>query len=823
MNRFLLSLGLITALSLSAAHAQEGNATLPASAPKAPEISTERLAYEVSGRDSQRGAYTERVVIQRHSTGAIEVARATVYGAQGRRHVQRGFGTAKGRLIRVTLEDLLGADDKLQPGAVAGPPTRFSVQIKADGSLATQGWSKAGNSTGSGVSKGPAFQPQPTAPEKANSPDKDDDPSLKDKIVQKGKHLLAVAEEEIKKRIKKEGKKLAYDGVKLEQDFKLSKFFHIGVGGRVHVVETLSRDQVLTSKRFPKHVWIRSIVHGGVRVPLNTSIPVGQVTISLGLNSAARVDYEVTDLYPIPAGVTDIKTVVADLKRVGMRSFDLPLDATEAKAMTVGATRVFDGYGSVAVSGALSIGHEVASVKGVVKIGASARVGGFYRIRGDVRIAVDRLDLDRARVRLTRGTTKTMGGSAGIFLGATFDDAKLREEIAPGVEYIDEALIDLKKLPASLRKKIVDEAEGKVVDEIKDTVRKLVRFELSASLTKTHEDELDLSFQFDLNNPVSRQAYERAVRGDFTVAEKKSLDPDSGVYREHRVVEIEDLTHRSAKLHLSVFLNADANKTISVKDLSVEDESGHKQYEIFRFKRNYGYKFFKRERRKSLDVEVIRRMNVDAELPASTVKRSLRFRLDVLDPSTFKGEADELQRLMKAWALDDGSGLDTPEFEFLRSRYRKTRTKVDVAISEEGIQQALAMGGPAILDAYARAFTTIKGEQPLWATASGRQQIANSEHDDNDNHRNERMELGRAKQFVKYLRELGAAKNAKQRAKAMKRLANTSRYDLYVVAALVELAPKNTVTLDASMLGKRIRVADGRKGQAFNVPVVDPR
>ena len=753
------------------------------------------------------------------------VTRVTRYG--NRRRTMSGTGRYEGNgRILATLAVQEGASNRISGISADEPDTRYDFQLRGDG--AVEAWHTVGEIRRGRASGQLKSSPQPAEPSEPSADEEEDEDGANkprtSEIKQEGRHLLAVAKREVVERIREAGANLAYDGVKLEQDFKLSQFFHVGVGGKVEALREseLSPEQALTSRSKRRHVWIKSHVQGGVKIPLKTTIPVGSVNVSLGFEPGARVDYYVTDIYPIPNGIRDVRTAVSDLKWVAKRSFDLPLNASEAQSMTVGATRVFDGQASIAVSGALGIGHEVADIEGVVKVGASARVGGFYKIQGDMRIEVARLDLDRVRVRVTRGKTHQYGREANLFVGASIDKAGAREALVPTTEYIDEALIDTSSMSAEQRALIIGVGQEAALSVANKIVKKLVRFQINAKQTNTASDELDLSYRFDLHSAGARKAYEDAVRGDLRAAERLSKEPDGGVYREYRVVEVETVTHRAASLELSVLLKIGASRTIRLQDISVDDEDGVRRYEVFRFNRNFDLEIFEHERRKRVSIEVIRRTTPNA-LPAERVKSSFRFSVDILDPITRTSEANRLRRLMNGWALDASSNLPTPEAKLLQSRYGETRTKITVGISDRGLNVVLGRSQREAFEAYVLAYTVIEGKEPLWGTERGRQRIANSAHDDNDRYRQQRAQMERALDFANNLRALGQARSASERARAMKAIASDARYDLYAVASLTKLAPGDTITIDASILGDRIRVVDGRRGDTYRVPVADPR
>ena len=778
--------------------------------PAGERISTTRTAYALRGQDTRRGEYDLRLTLQRHPNVGIEVVREARY-SDGRLELHRGMGRFSDGQLQVRLDEKIGAS-----GALEGVPASGAIALAArfgqGGAIEVADRSPRGEGRASGRS------------EASSEGSTGSGSSGGGQIVQRGKHLLAVADREVGARIRRAGARLAYNGAALEQEFALSRFFHVGVGGALKALEPseLSPAQAETTRERPGHVWLESLVHGGVRVPLSTTIPVGELSFGVGFETGARVDYTVVDLYPLPAGVTDLRTMLADLRQVKSRSFDLPLDAAEARAMNVGARRIFEGRAHVALSGNFMLGREVADVRDVLRIGASARVGGFYKISGRARVEVERLARGRVRVRLSRAREHQRGTSADLFLGASLDHAAVQQELAPVVEYVDEALINTNRLSPELRAILLGVGQAVAINQADRVVKRALRFRIQASATSTREDEFDLAYRFDLERAPAREAYERAVRGDFTLAGKRALDPASGVSMDHRVLDVENTTHLAASLELSVFLNVAASRRISIQDLSVDDETGRTDYEVWRYEREFKLELFDQERRRRVDMEVIRRTRPSAGANQS-LSRSLRFRLDVTDPSTRAAEAASFRRLLASWGLDHSSNLPRPESRgLLASRYGKTRTQLEIQIGDHGIEHILRHSAPTYLDAYARAYSTIEGRVPLWSTEQGRRRIDSAQNDDGNNFQHERNQLDRARRFARSMEQLGQARTPQARAQALKWIATSARYDLYSVAALVSLAPRDSLSIDASLLGERIRVVDGVRG-ASALAVADPR
>ncbi|RMG12517.1 MAG: hypothetical protein D6731_13645 [Planctomycetota bacterium] len=793
------------------------------------ETPADRTTYRLRGEDDRRGSFSSVVTVDPgagEASESVEVVRTVRYDADPERVlIQRGVGRVENGVLRATLRTHRGAAGVVGNEETA-PPTHLELEL-SEGRLESSARTGESESHAAG-----------SAAEAGAADDRGDAERTLGRFVQKGKHLLAVAEEAVKERIRKEGDRLVYDGVKLERDFGVSRFLHVGVGGKVRALRDseLTPEQIHTSQRAPDRVWLVNAVHGGVRVPLSTSIPVGEVTIGVGLTAAARVDYEVTDLYPIPEGVSrdGLETALEDLRRMATRSFDLPIDADEALRMNVGARRVFDGQGSVAISGSLGIGYDVVDygtrndsgitardVSKTIKIGASAHVGGFYRIQGDVRISVERLLADRVRVRVRRGKTSSRGASANLFLGASVDRAALADEFSPAIDYIEEGLVSLEALPSAVRELVVDEATDALTGAVSDKVRQVLRFRLAAGASESLRDEIDVSYVCDLAAPAGREAYERAVRGDFTRAAALSLEPDSGVYQEFRVLEVEEHTHLGVNLDLSVLLSAGASRDVRVSTLDVEDAKGARNYEIFRFERRRHLRFF-RKRHKRMKVEVIRRELLAGD-PADRVRTSLRFSLDILDPHTFSWEGNPVKRLLAFLGLDGEGAIPTGPRRFGHSRYGETRFRLRAEISDRGLRRALSASDERLFLAYVAGYTVVHGEEPSWADPDERERLewAWDEEDSSDDFA--RAELDRAEDFVKSVGKLRDAGDAEARAKALERLAKSAKFDHIVLAAFMDLVPRDAVSLDASFLGDRVRIVDGRRSGEELVRVDDPR
>jgi hypothetical protein len=794
MNRLIASLLAVVAVAYgSPASAQEDTT----------------IHYVLAGEDTARGPYRDWIIVEPKGDG-FQVIRQTLYESET--DIQMGATATRDLPLRVVLVDLQGAVGHLE-NQNAKPDTLLTLTFGNNGAVESRGESTSGNSkgTGSRTAGAPSLAALTPAPARESA-------DAGDSVAERGRHLLALGQDHVKRFVRKQGDRLVYDGVGLHQDFSISRYAHVGVGAKMRAL----RDDALTPEQKAsktahegRHAWLVTTVDGGVRVPLNTTLPVGSVKVGVGFEAGAHVVYEVTDLYPIPESVRDAGGLMETLRLAKERSFDLPLNASEALAMTLGAKRVFDGNGTLALSGKLTVGREVTNFDGVTRIGASARVGGFYRVRGGVRVAVTRLRGARVRVRATTTKTRTRGGFAELFAGASTDDGRLREELAPVLDYIDVAIL-----------------QDLVVGEVRNGIKKALRFRLRGDLSRARENEVDVSHVYDLNTHTAAAAYERAVRGDFTHADRLSAQPGSGVERVFRVLKVEERTHSGVDLKLSVILDAGSSKDVSFAELDVDDPSGKTTFELFRFTHGKRFNLLKTERSKRLHIEVTRRSGPAEAAGASS--RSFYAVLDQQDPTTRTKEVNRWKRLLRRWGLGDDSGLPTPEARFLESRYGNTRSRLEIGISDRGLRAVLSTPPEIAFRAYVWAYILVENRRPQWATQKGRDRIESSENDEHANTgQKAREELKAANRFVADLQGLAGAGTARERAKCLKGLASGARFGvfdivasqrhLYTLAAILELAPKDTVSVDASLNGKRVRIEASRRGEAHELPVFQAR
>jgi hypothetical protein len=578
--------------------------------------------------------------------------------------------------------------------------------------------------------------------------------------------LLALKEKAVKH--------VLHRGVSLDESFNLSEFLHLGIEVGTYVVKPsrLLPEQKEALERHPGTVWIATDVEGGIRLPFVSTFPVTDtLNFTVGTTPGARLTYHVVDSYEIPDGVTDVSTFVDGLKSLSKRAFDLPLSASEARAQTLGSHRAMHGEMSVAVRGALGIGYDLADFGDVVQMGASARAGGFYVFKNTMELKTTRLEGSSIRLRVRDGQKHERGATAALLIGASVDRNALRDEFIPSVEYLE-----------PLANVVAGEARGHIKD--------VLRFRIGGERGWVRGNELDLSFRFDLSVPAAAHAYERAMRGDLTVAGALGDVPDSGVLEEFRVLEVEDKTYRKGEITISVLFEAGFEKRLSAKDLVVEDADGVNHYEVFRFDRRRRVSFFDRRWDRRLHVEVIGKANDEA---TELAESSFRFRYTIRDASTRIGEVRELRRAIASWNLvgTDEASLPTPERRFLRSRYGRTDTSLAVDVSERGLESIFNRDLDALRGAYLEACQAIDDKAPGWGDRRA------------------------AKRFAEALSGLASATSRADRAKRIGLLAEGSDWDLYTITAIVSLAPAESLRLRASILGTRVSYSNGHTGDRF--------
>lgn len=597
--------------------------------------------------------------------------------------------------------------------------------------------------------------------------------------------------------VKKELKQALKEGIDVRETLKLHDFFHVGIGGEVALLDDMSQtlDQRATLLANPGKMWLVTSVEGGIRLPLGVTIPIGgAANVSLGLQPGVELKYEIVDIYDRPVGISDLKesakAVGKTLKAIGRRTVDLPLEAAEAEAMVPGAERTIEGALTVAVSGALGVGYDTKELNDIVEVGASAHVGGFYRIRRDLRLGVSRLSGKSVRVRLENGKGTSIGADARAFVGASINDDAVVEQ-ADSVEYL-EPVIELA-------------ANG--VDKL---VKKVFRFELKGTVAKDQSSGVDVCWKLDLAKAGARLAYDRAVRGDFTMLDRLAAQDGSGVELEFRVLDVERHAYTRAELTVSLLVEGQLSKDAKDQVFDVVDGDKLTRYEVFRFQQRralglFGFvKSWQKKWDEALFVEAIRAkpnnaaaavaLNLPHWIPQ---RRSLTLRYDLRDPFTRKKEMARMRRTVAAWGLDDVNAIPTPDKKLLQARWGKTETHIVLEVAEAGVYVLVQkLSDDEIKGAFLSAHSIVHDEQPGSEKAQEK-----------------------AGKFLAHIRGLGPGSDTATRAKHLRELCEEAGWDLTAATAIKNLVPASTQRVQVAIDGKRIDFDGERVGRKY-VPFV---
>lgn len=587
----------------------------------------------------------------------------------------------------------------------------------------------------------------------------------------------------------KEAKKALESGIDLKESLDLASFLHVGIGGEVAVVA--ERDQTAEQRRAldgrdARWAWVRTDIDGGVRLPFSASIPIGGAgTVSVGLEAGAALSYEVEELLQLPAGVKDWKTGVKGLKETVSRVFSLPLTADEALAHPLGASRTLEGELTVAVSGSLGVGYDAKVKDELLEVGASAHVGGFYRLRQHLRLELVRLDGSAVRVRLDKGRRHTVGASARALVGATISEDHVVGEVSDltSLEYLEP----------------VTEAG---VGAVNGAIRSWLRLEVKGDVSAETASGVDISYRFDLRQPRARAAYERAVRGDLTAAATASEVPGAGVALEYRVFDHERRTFAAADLHVSELIDASTRRSVTTKELQIRDKAGETLFDIIRVQRERQVGglvalFTGGKTKETMTFELVRG---DRQDDASTrLDRSLRYRLERKDGKTGVDEVARLRRVLASWGLTglDEAALPTPERRFLRSRYGETTTRIAVDLSERGVGAVLQRSPAELREAYLAAWAIVEDDAP----GSGAKKDA--------------------ERFAADVAALAAQPDSEARARALGQLVRRAGWDVTPISALVRLCPRENLRIQAAIAGDRIDYDAERRGRWFDSRLAD--
>jgi hypothetical protein len=598
---------------------------------------------------------------------------------------------------------------------------------------------------------------------------------------------------------------------RLDLAFGVKRHAHLAVGlsqPRLLGADELSELQAQTLAAAGESTyWVTTEVEGAPRMAHTASIPIGPVKASVGFEAGAKLRYRVTEHCSGVAGVSDPAKALASKTRW---SFDLPLTAQRALAKSPGAEVELEGEGSLAMRGSLSVGTSGTvrvDGKDVLRTGASVRAGGFYEVKGYLRVQLQRLAGSSMRLRVTQGQQQRHGAFAEAFVGAYVPKeakAAVGEAFTPSVVYLDQRL--------------AQEVERRANAATARAEKELLRIGIQREHQRSALEELDLAYRFDLSRPRAREAYEAAVRGDLTQAGAAAEDPDSGVRQERRVWKAEEQVHDAHGLQVSA-IKGERQRTVTTTDLLVDEEDGTSSaYSVYDYEHLWSFGPLGRE--KTISARVVRMRGGD-DVPTTIRERSFAYRYVHNDPISTQQEIDHFLEAAVRFGMPGAKakarllqaarpprGLTA----HVRGRYGTTRRIVELDISDQGIRAILQAGSEGLIQAYARATERLSGVRPLWASKGQRESLDNiPEYRVGDWYgseatlRENKEQLAAARQFVESMQGLATATTDEERARHLTRVADAAGFGLAVAGALVELAPPETVRIRAAIEGDKVQ------------------
>lgn len=459
-------------------------------------------------------AQTERAGLELDGTWQVSDAPARglggqllVSGGEARLPGWSGRLYSDGERVRLILRGGQGAVGAL--GGQAGGRTLHALLTREGQALAGLGAirdeaSGAITSTSLHLVRAPGPQPAPAAGSQVAGPEAGGDGGGLEG------ELVALAEERV----------LAGGG----RDVSLptgSPWLHAGVGVSLAPAPAV-RDAALTASRQATAqrlgaAWLRAEVHGTARASFGSTIPLGPVPLTVGIEAGALLRYEV--VAPFATGNRSVEALLQSLGSAAQRTYRLPLSSRILSTQEPGCAWAIEGEMTLGFNAGVGIGREITTLGepvpltvagralgevGPVVVGANVNASAFLRVRGYLRLEVSLVEQDGARVavlRVTNGSALQGGAALRVFLGVTNADA-LRSQVGqfkPMVELLEQA------------------TGSGAVDDLFTRVQRvpgLARVQFDLGLDATWLDERELTWRFDLASQAA--AYDRAIRGDLS-------------------------------------------------------------------------------------------------------------------------------------------------------------------------------------------------------------------------------------------------------------------------------------------------------------------
>lgn len=689
----------------------------------APSLAAAQEHYRLEGEDA-RGAFVSEVALRAHE-GRVLVERRVTW-ADGQARLYRG-DLEPGLELRGTLRDARGAS-----GALRGDPLNYVGWAFRPGARCVE---RVRYESGA---QAQARGERVAAPERETGPKEEKDRSLRGR-------LLGLAEDEARKLLAKGG----------EVDVSLGDFGHVAIKGQLDVLtdDRLTPEQREASARGRPGAWVATTLSGGARVGHGASVELGEVALSLGLRTGAGLRYRVVERYPLTPGLS-LKERVSELASRARDAYELPLSASEARSLQLGAERSLAGNWEVLFNGSLSVGNGVEG---------RATLGGSYRLRDDFQLDVRRLSGDAVRLRLVKARKHTLGVRVKALLGLALEDYALEHA------------------PSSL---------SFVAKEVADEAEDWVRIELSLAASGSRERELQLIYDLDLAQPAAARAYERALRGDFRALEGE------GITQVRRSVGVERVRRVEFELGVGKLASFSRSRTTTRSETRIEDAAGTRVERLGQVERGKNHSWFGRDERHRLTLAGLWTI-----YPSGKRELAVELRYSGRDEHTGEREFERWRGALIAAGATNAAGLE---------RKRKSRMALEVLLNRTGLGRLARAGQEELLQAYAVAIEQVEGRAQVWRNPSQRAKVRRvtrrrtgqgwkrSTH-------SQRPYLLRAERFAKDMRELQQARTQEAQEEAFLRLARRARWQLYEIGALARLAGQDGRDLSGSLNGASIR------------------
>ena len=548
------------------------------------------------------------------------------------------------------------------------------------------------------------------------------------------------AERGLKGRLLGLARKEALDAVAKGAEFgtDLTEFAHVGVRVRVAEVPqaSLTHEQE-AARAAERSVWILSELEGGARIGTSQSVELGGASLGLGIRAGSQLSYRVVERYPLGANQS-ATSFVKEFAGRAKEAYSLPLSASEAGALSLGAERELEGSWQVLLSGNLSVGDPV---EGQVSL------GGSFQIRDRFRLRVQGLGGKRVRLSLLKARARALNLNARALLGVA----------------VRERLEDALPSATFLAKPVAKEVE------------RYLRVELSVGAGGSTERDVEVVYELDLDQAPAAQAYERAIRGDWRHME------GAGVRFTKRRVGLERARHTSVSLGISKLASYKSTTRTTRREDKIRDEEGLHTERSVRFQRGKQTSWFGADERYSLDLEG----NWTPKLGGGK-ELTLRVRYAHKDERTSNREFNRLRGAFLATGLGQAAALQPTQGE--------VGCTLDLLIEPAGLSRAERTPREQVLQAYAAAVETIDGQRQLWRDPAQRTKVRlRRQSGKPGTHRpyaypTERRHLQRAERFADALQTLAASRSPEEREDRFLTLAKSARWELYELSALTQLS-----------------------------------